>query len=417
MKKNALFMLAIAIFFQAHVAMAEAFKCEDFFTQLPQIEVQVSKSRLRAQEVHYDPNSPSNFKSRLVTSFKAWLRKPLEWVSGYTYLLKKSNEARLINPGESHLYFRDFLSTMDIDYKVQRIPGAKLTETGPLVMVSNHPFGLVESLALVDFIIQQRDDLKIIVNEALLDVVPEELHKHFITVNISDGASKEEKQKANLKAMREANSHLVQGGALLLYPYGKASLRSNNPVHNYAIDGFWKVGFLSMVGKTDAQIVNFFVPGENSDVFYKYGDIGNGLGRMVLFLREIIWRSGQTIHIVQGTSYSNKDVREFFGLNQSRSNEAKVALMAYLKLRTYLLAKDNQAEGSFSTPDLGSYFTPGIYNLGSRVFAGDLQQLVDANLEDLHSVDEIREFFGEEIYYLYDQYRGFHSSSLKTENL
>ncbi len=410
-------MLTIAIFFQAHMAKAEAFKCEDYFTQLPQIEVQVPESRLRAQEVHQNQERPTTLKSRIVKAFKSWLRKPLEWISGYTYLLKKSNEARLINPGKSHLYFRDFLSTMDIDYNVQRLPGAKIAKTGPLVMVSNHPFGLVESLALVDYIIQQRDDLKIIVNQALLDVVPEELHRHFITVNISDGASKEEKQKANLKAMREANGHLSQGGSLLLYPYGKASLRSNNPVHNYAIDSFWKVGFLSMVGKSDAQIVNFFVPGENSDVFYKYGDLGNGLGRMVLFLREIIWRSGQTLHIVQGTSYSNKDVREFFGLNQSRSNEAKVALMAYLKLRTYLLAKDNQAEGSFATPDLGSYFTPGIYNLGPRVFAEDLQQLVDANLEDLHSPDEIREFLGEEIYYLYDQYRRFHSGSLMPENL
>ncbi len=88
-----------------------------------------------------------------------------------------------------------------------------LSPTTHWVVLRRHP---------AELLLQRRKDVKILANE-FLKLVPE-LEPLFIGVDVFDGANA---HKSNTRALRQANHHLEQGGALLVFPAAKS--------HNWSI--------------------------------------------------------------------------------------------------------------------------------------------------------------------------------------
>ncbi|MEI9814501.1 MAG: hypothetical protein WDO18_18475 [Acidobacteriota bacterium] len=82
---------------------------------------------------------------------------------------------------------------------------------GPCVVVANHPFGLLEAVALTAVLREIRSDARVIANEILHDLP--ELHDVVIPVDVLHGNA-----RANVAGMRRAIDFVAQGGLCSYFP-------------------------------------------------------------------------------------------------------------------------------------------------------------------------------------------------------
>jgi len=90
--------------------------------------------------------------------------------------------------------------------------------SGPLVVVSNHPFGILDGTILGALMGSLRPDVKIMTN-SLLAGIPE-LHECCFFV---DPFGRRSSVRANQRALRRAAFWLRQGGSLVIFPAGEVS--------------------------------------------------------------------------------------------------------------------------------------------------------------------------------------------------
>src|SRR5215469_2033276 len=72
------------------------------------------------------------------------------------------------------------LDEMDIRYKVEPADLGKIPKKGPVVVVANHPFGMVDGLVLTSLLLTARPDVKLIVNYLLSSVAEMEETCFFV---------------------------------------------------------------------------------------------------------------------------------------------------------------------------------------------------------------------------------------------
>lgn len=92
---------------------------------------------------------------------------------------------------------------------LENVPAA-----GPLIILSNHPYGAADGLVLADLLLARRPDLLLMAN-TLLRRVPE-IAPLIAPVDVFRAG-------ASLGGVRAALRHLAEGGALLVFPAGEVS--------------------------------------------------------------------------------------------------------------------------------------------------------------------------------------------------
>ena len=73
------------------------------------------------------------------------------------------------------------LKGMNLHVELEEADLANIPKTGPVILVSNHPFGGIEGVVLLDILRRARPDFKVMANY-YLDAIPE-MRKDFIFVN------------------------------------------------------------------------------------------------------------------------------------------------------------------------------------------------------------------------------------------
>src|SRR5208283_1181891 len=96
---------------------------------------------------------------------------------------------------------------------LQQIP-----RSGPLVVVANHPFGILEGAVLATVLAQVRSDVRFLAN-GLLAAIPE-IQDLLIPV---DPMGRTSSAVYNSTGLRRAIEFLQTGGCLVVYPAGEVS--------------------------------------------------------------------------------------------------------------------------------------------------------------------------------------------------
>lgn len=205
---------------------------------------------------------------------------------------------------------------------VERIP-----RQGPLVLVSNHPFGLIEGPILGSLLATVRSDHKFMVN-ALLAAMPE-ISRHCILVNPFGGP---DARRENLRGLRESIGWLRRGGMISVFPAGEVAhldvkLRS-------IADPPWSETIARIVRLTGAAVVPVYFDGANSALFQVLGLLHPNL-RTALLPYEFLNKHGATIELRVG---SPVPTRKIAGFIDDR------ALIQYLRQRTYLLQNRKETQ-------------------------------------------------------------------------
>jgi putative hemolysin len=189
------------------------------------------------------------------------------------------------------------------------------------VAVANHPFGVLDGVALAVLLSRMRPDVKILTN-SLLQGIPE-LHEHCIFVDPFRTPSAADK---NLKPLKQAMGWLRHGGALAVFPAGEVS--QWNVREAQVTDPAWNTVAARLVRKTGASALPVYFCGRNSVTFQLLGLINPRL-RTLFLLQEFLQQREKDVQVRIGGAIPSELIA-----NLDNDEEAT----EYLRLRTYLLS-------------------------------------------------------------------------------
>lgn len=198
---------------------------------------------------------------------------------------------------------------------------ARVPTTGPLVVVANHPFGVLDGVVISHLVHRVRKDFLVLTNEVLTRA--EELRPFLLPI---DFAQTPQALQTNLKSRAVAKAHLQAGGCLVVFPAGGVST-TPTPWHKQATDTEWKSFTGRLVSQARAPVVPFFFVGQNSRLFQLASHVSMTL-RLSLLFKEVHDRIGSEVHVRVG---------ETIAFDQLANINDRVAFMRHLRERTYEL--------------------------------------------------------------------------------
>jgi putative hemolysin len=164
---------------------------------------------------------------------------------------------------------------LEVDYdptRLQAIPAA-----GPVVVVANHPFGVLDGLVIGYLIAKVRPDFKILTHSALYRAP--ELQRHLLPVDFGATRSATE---TTLRSRAAALAWLRAGGVLVVFPAGAVST-VGAPFAKRAVDAEWKPFTARAIIETRASVLPVFFAGQNSRLFQIASHLSQTLREALLF--------------------------------------------------------------------------------------------------------------------------------------
>lgn len=147
---------------------------------------------------------------------------------------------------------------LDFDHSaLDRIP-----REGPLMVVANHPYGLVDGFALCWLIHQVRPDFKLLIN-SVLSQAPE-TEDHFLPLDFS---GTREAQLVNIRSRAAARAQLEAGGCLVVFPAGGISTAPDRWGRRPAMDAPWQPITGQLVQRGRCPVLPVYFEGQNSRLF------------------------------------------------------------------------------------------------------------------------------------------------------
>lgn len=219
---------------------------------------------------------------------------------------------------------RDFWTVMAERYGLDvQIDGdlAHIPETGPVIVVANHPFGILDGLMMGKILSARRSEFRILAHE-IFRRAPE-LDHIILPVSFQDTRAA---QKTNLQTRATAISHLRGGGAVGIFPGGTVS--TSQTLFSTPMDPGWRTFTAKMVAKSGATVVPVYFDGANSRLFQIASHLHPTL-RLSLLIREFARRVDHPVRITIGSPVDPEQVKI---LSQSPK-----AMMDFLRKATYEL--------------------------------------------------------------------------------
>jgi putative hemolysin len=212
------------------------------------------------------------------------------------------------------------LNALNVNYSVTEKELAQIPETGPLVMMANHPFGGLEGIILAEVLLQIRPDVRILANY-LLTRIPA-LEPKIIPV---DPLNPKKAATANGRALKRALDWISKGGALLTFPAGEVS--HWDPKCARVIDPPWSPHIANLSIKAKAKTLLVYVHGRNSVLFNLLGFVNPRL-RTLMLPRELLNKSSSTIQLTMGKPIAWRKLADFPSTREA---------VEFLRFSTYLL--------------------------------------------------------------------------------
>jgi putative hemolysin len=209
-----------------------------------------------------DRNINLDFIPPKVKKVLAPIKKPLMHMTGVDGLFNVYDSiTRRDNPLE---FCQNGLEILNIEVEALGRGLRDMPLDKPLVIVSNHPFGGIEGLALMAEILPLRPECKFLAN-FMLGIMPE-LRPCMIEVNPFET---KEARRANVRGLRNAITHVAAGGSLVVFPAGEVS--HLQPKMGGIVDPVWSKNVARIIRKTNADVLPLYFHGRNSLFFNMMG--------------------------------------------------------------------------------------------------------------------------------------------------
>ena len=201
------------------------------------------------------------------------------------------------------MFWRDALERLSISVDLKKEAEAMIPKTGRLLIIANHPFGVIDGIALCALVSSVRQDYKIITHRVLRQAPA--VMNNILPIDFDED---EKALRNNLETRRDAMRHLKDGGAVIIFPAGAISLAPR--LVDKAIDSEWKTFVGKMASVPNTTIMPFYFEGKNSMMFQIARRISLTLGYSLMF-REIKKRMGSTMPVTMRPPVQSDDLIAF----------------------------------------------------------------------------------------------------------
>lgn len=221
---------------------------------------------------------------------------------------------------------RDFWAVIVDRYGLSlEVAGGSLTDipaNGPLVLVANHPYGILDGLMMGYILSTLRGDFRIIAHRVFRKA--EALDRVILPINFDET---KEARRENIAVRAEALRYLGAGGAIGIFPGGGVATAATP--FGRPMDPVWRNFTAKMIARSDATVVPVFFDGQTSRLFQIASHLHYTL-RLGLLIKEFRARIDTPVRIVVGAPIPRARLRTF-------GPDAK-GMMDFLRRQTYDLS-------------------------------------------------------------------------------
>lgn len=266
-----------------------------------------------AREISYSHSAETKAGRALIRS--------VENLTGRIKLIKQAQGyEQEVNAG------RDFWDVMVERYRLslELIAGSldNIPKEGPVIVIANHPYGILDGLMLGHILSTVRGDFRILAHRIFRKA--EDLNRIILPVSFDET---KEAMKTNLETRREALRYLNDGGIIGIFPGGTVSTATK--AMGQPMDPQWRGFSGKLIRKSGATVVPIYFDGRNSRLFQIASHLHVTL-RTALFVNEFKRRVGESVRICVGEPLDHDRVHSF--------GDDPKAMMDFLRTETYALA-------------------------------------------------------------------------------
>jgi len=254
--------------------------------------------------------------------------RAIEWGTGKISILRMIRKFEKTGAPQGQAFWRATLDVMGIDLLTPPEQLARIPKEGPVVVVANHPHGMVDGMIFADLIGRVRNDYKILTRQ-LLTGIDEVASSYMIPVPFPHDA---DAQRKSVEMRAKAMAHLKEDGLIALFPSGVVA--ASESMFGPAIEAEWNVFTAQMIRRSGARVVPIFFPGSNSR-WYQMANRISPILRQALLLHEIVHSCNKPQAPVVGDPISDKDMEKL-------SSDPR-GFMAWLREHTLSLGQANPA--------------------------------------------------------------------------
>ena len=255
----------------------------------------------------------------------AFAIRAIEWFTGKLTILRMVNKFERDNAEyRGNKFWRGALNTMGIELKTPKEQIDLIPQEGPVVVVANHPHGMVDGMIFADLIGRRRLDYRIL-TRSVLTGLDEAATSFMIPVPFPHDP---DAQKKMVEMRAQTMAHLKAGGVVALFPSGV--VMSSDSWFGPAIEREWNVFTAQLIRRSGAKVVPIYFPGSNSR-WYQIANRVSPILRQGLLLHEIVRSCNKPQAPVVGEVLSDEQ------MEQLHSNPR--GFMAWLREHTLSLGR------------------------------------------------------------------------------
>lgn len=209
---------------------------------------------------------------------------------------------------------------MQITFSVKHIE--RIPKEGKIVLAMNHPLGGMDAMILVTALRGQREDLKFIVNDLLMNL--ENMSEMFVGVD---------KHGKNKSSIRDQIRTLFQSDeAVCIFPAGLVSRKQKGEIK----DLVWKKTFVTYSKECERTIIPIYIDGSLSKFFYRLAALRTKVGiktniEMLYLANELFKQRKKHFEFIIGTPIPPSELK---------TNKDDAELAQEIKAKVYELRKE-----------------------------------------------------------------------------
>lgn len=251
-------------------------------------------------------------KEKLVNRILHWLKvDKVNWL----------HEHNCDTPG--HQFTEGLLKDLDITLQVDNEQVLDGLQQGAFITISNHPFGALDGISLINIIARRRPQFKVMVNMVLNYISA--MRPNFIAVDAYQ-SSDPKKKAVSMNGIKAAIMQVRKGEPIGFFPAGAVSKITNWKLQ----DREWQENIIRLIMQLKVPVVPVFFHGRNSAMSHILGLIDWRLRTMRL-PTEVFRKKGSTIHVSIGDPISVEELQQHMSSIEEFGK--------FLRERTYSLKK------------------------------------------------------------------------------
>jgi putative hemolysin len=203
-------------------------------------------------------------------------------------------------PHPDETIFAAAIRLMGIDVCTNYGAWREIPPTGPVLIVANHPFGVIDGLTLGHLATLVRRDVKIMAHSLLCQ--PPEVRRYILPVDFAGTASA---RRTSARTRKDAVEWLNEGHVLVVFPAGGVATAAS-PFSRQILEAAWHPFVARLLDVPGLTVLPAFFAGQNSRLFHLASHVSYTL-RLALLIFESMRHYKGTIHVTLGNALNATD--------------------------------------------------------------------------------------------------------------